>query len=161
MRAYAIPFVAGVALVVSAFLPWVVVGNLSLRGFPDTASLWWWSPRAIVALGLAAAVLATLSLITRKNSRHPILLVGLLASGIMFIEWQIAPRSFADRLRTRAQAVAIVENTPVTSTPAARPGGGIYLGFVAAILLVAFGLTIIFKRAATPYVMADPNDDVE
>jgi hypothetical protein len=161
MRAYVIPLAAGLALALSAFLPWVVVGTLSLRGLPDTAALWWWSPRAIVGLGLSASALATLSLITRKNSRHPILLVGLLAAGIMIIEWQIAPRSFGDRLRTRAQAVAIVENTPVKSTPPAMPGSGIYLGSAAASLLVAFGLTIVFKRVATPYVMADPNDDVD
>ena len=76
MRGYIIPLVAGVVLAISAFLPWVIIGEIVLRGFPDTMALW------IVGLGTSAAVLATLSLITRKNSRHPLLLVGLVALGI-------------------------------------------------------------------------------
>ena len=78
MRAYLFPLGAGVALAASAFLPWVVVEDISLAGFPDTAALW------IAGLGAAAALLATLSLITRKNSRHPLLLVGLVALGIIW-----------------------------------------------------------------------------
>jgi hypothetical protein len=31
---------------------------------------------------------------------------------------------------------------------------------VAAVVLVCFGLTIVVKRVATPYVVADPDDDV-
>ena len=92
MRAYFFPLVAGIALAASAFLPWVVVGNdVALTGFPDTAALW------ITGLGAAAAVLATLSLITRKNSRHPLLLVGLVALGIMFLSWRIMPRTISSR----------------------------------------------------------------
>ena len=64
MRAYLIPLIAGAVLAVSAFLPWVVVGETSLRGVPDVAALW------VLGLGVLAVVLATLSLITRKNSRH-------------------------------------------------------------------------------------------
>ena len=63
MRAYFIPFVAGVVLAVSAFLPWVIVGGVSLNGVPDVWALW------IAGLGGLAAVLAMLSLITRRNSR--------------------------------------------------------------------------------------------
>jgi hypothetical protein len=74
MRAYIVPLVAGIALAASAFLPWVRVGDVSLAGIPDTTALW------IVALGVLASVLATLSLITRKNSRHPLLLIGLVAT---------------------------------------------------------------------------------
>ena len=35
MRAYFIPFIAGLVLAASAFLPWVVVGGQSLAGVPD------------------------------------------------------------------------------------------------------------------------------
>ena len=35
MRAYIIPLVAGVALAVSAFLPWVIVGEVTLTGVPE------------------------------------------------------------------------------------------------------------------------------
>ena len=87
MRAYFFPLVAGLVLAVSAFLPWVVVGDdVACAGVPERPALW------IVGLGAAAALLATLSLITRKNSRHPLLLVGLVALGIMFLSWRIMPR---------------------------------------------------------------------
>lgn len=154
MRAYLIPFVAGVALASSAFLPWVIVGEITLRGVPDTMALW------TVGLGAAAAVLAALSLITRKNSRHPLLLVGLIALGIMFLSWRIMPRTVADRALTRSQAVAIVEDRPLEEAPAAFVGSGIYLGFVASTVIVGFGLTIVVSRASRAYVLVDPDDDV-
>ena len=153
MRAYIVPLVAGVVLAVSAFLPWVHIGEVNLAGVPDTTALW------IVALGLLAAVLATLSLITRKNSRHPLLLIGLVALGLMFLSWRLAPRAVAERALTRSQALAIVENTPVMSAPLAIAGIGIYLGLVAAGAIVGFGLTIVIKRAARPYIV-EPDDDV-
>ncbi len=66
MRAYIIPLVAGVVLAASAFLPWVSVGDVTLTGVPELTALW------VVGLGILAAILAILSLITRKNSRHPL-----------------------------------------------------------------------------------------
>jgi hypothetical protein len=153
MRAYLVPLVAGIALAASAFMPWVKMGELRLAGIPDTTAVW------IVALGVLAAVLAILSLITRKNSRHPLLLIGLVALGLMFLSWRLVPRAVADRARTRSQALAIVENTPVGSAPLAIAGSGIYLGLAAAGVIVAFGLTIVVKRVARPYVV-EPDDDV-
>jgi hypothetical protein len=79
MRGYFVPFGAGIALVVSACLPWVVVGGESISGVPDVPALW------VLGLGAIAAVLALLSLITRRNSRHPLLIVGLFALGIMLL----------------------------------------------------------------------------
>src|SRR3984893_11802802 len=146
MRAYLIPLVAGVALAASAFLPWVVVGEDSLKGFPDTIALW------VVGLGAVAAILSALSLITRKNSRHPLLLVGLVALGLMFLSWRIMPRTIADRALIRSQALAIVGDTTMGAAPATLVGIGIYLGLGAALVLVCFGLTIIVKRVSQPYV---------
>ena len=154
MRAYIVPLVAGMALAVSAFFPWVHVGEVTLQGFPDTMALW------IIGLGAAAALLATLSLITRKNSRHPLLLVGLVALGIMFLSWQIMPKTIGERALTRSQAIAIVEGRPLGDPPVTRVGGGIYLGLTAAVVLVGFGLTIVVKRASQAYVLTDPDDDV-
>jgi hypothetical protein len=154
MRAYIIPLVAGVALAGSAFLPWVIVDEVPLRGFPDTVALW------VVGLGLAAALLATLSLITRKNSRHPLLLVGLVALGLMFLSWRIMPETIADRALIRSQALAIVQDTSMGATPATLVGIGIYLGLGAALVLVCFGLTIIVKRVSQPYVAPELDDDV-
>jgi hypothetical protein len=154
MRAYLIPLIAGVVLAASAFLPWVVVGETALQGVPDVAALW------VLGLGALAAVLATLSLITRKNSRHPLLLVGLMSLGIMFLSWRIMPRTAGERALTVSQAFAIVENAPMGTAPTALPGSGIYLGLAASAVLVAFGLTIVVKRAAQPYVAVEPDDDV-
>src|SRR5688572_15908348 len=155
MRVYLIPLTAGIVLAGSAFLPWVIVSGVAMKGVPDVAGLW------IVGLGAAAALLAMLSLITRKNSRHPLLLVGLVALGIMFLSWRILPRSAGERALTISQAFAIVENTPLTGPPISVVGIGIYVGLVASIVLVGFGLTIVVKRVATPYVMPNPDDDVE
>ena len=154
MRAYIVPLPAGVALAVSAFLPWVIVGDVAFKGIPDVAALW------IASLGVLAAVLAALSLVTRKNSRHPLLLIGLVALGIMFLSWRIMPRTAGERALTVSQAFAIVENTPMGAAPTALVGSGIYLGLAASGVLVFFGLTIVIKRAAQPYVVAEPDDDV-
>ena len=154
MRAYFIPFIAGLVLAISAFLPWVIVGGQSLAGVPDVWAIW------TAGLGALAAVLAMLSLITRKNSRHPLLVIGLFALGIMFLSWRIMPRTAGERALTISQAFAIVENTPMTTTPGATVGAGIYLGLAASVVLVAFGLTIVVKRAAVPYVVESPDDDV-
>ena len=154
MRAYCIPLLAGVALTVSAFLPWVIVGDVALEGVPDVAALW------IAGLGILAAVLATLSLITRKNSRHPLLLIGLVSLGITFLSWRIMPRAAGERALTVAQAFAIVENRPMGAAPTALVGSGLYLGLAASGVLVGFGLTIVIKRAAQPYVVVEPDDDV-
>src|SRR6185436_14665572 len=103
MRAYIIPLLSGIALSGSAFLPWIHIGEISLEGMTEMAALW------ILGLGAVAAVLATLSLITRRNSRHPLLVIGLVALGIMFLSWRIMPRMAQERAVTRSQAVAIVE----------------------------------------------------
>lgn len=154
MRAYFVPLLAGVALSVSAFLPWVIVADVSLRGVPDVPGLW------IAGLGALAAVLALLSLITRKNSRHPLLLIGLVSLGIMFLSWRILPRSAGDRALTVAQAFAIVEGHTVGETPTASAGSGIYIGLLASLIIVGFGLTIVVKRAQTPYTVVSADDDV-
>jgi hypothetical protein len=140
--------------VASAFLPWVVVGDVAVRGVPDVSALW------AIGLGALAAVLATLSLVTRKNSRHPLLVIGLAALGIMFLSWRIMPRLAGERALTVSQAFAIVEDRPPDSAPSARAGSGIYVGLVAAVVLVGFGFTIVLKRVSQPYVVAPPDDDV-
>jgi hypothetical protein len=99
-------------------------------------------------------------LITRKNSRHPLLIVGLVALGITFLSWRIMPRTAGERAQTVSQAFAIVENRPLGAAPPALVGSGIYVGVAASCVLVGFGLTIVVKRASQPYVVPDPDDDV-
>jgi hypothetical protein len=154
MRGYLIPFVAGIALVVCTFMPWVRVGGVALAGFPDLLALW------VIGLGALASVLAALSLITRKNSRHPLLVIGLISLGIMFLSWRIMPRTAGDRALTLSQAFAIVENAPLQTETNAVAGSGIYVGLIASTAMVCFGLTIVVKRVSQPYVVSDPDDDV-
>ena len=153
MRVYIIPLIAGLGLVLSPFLPWVRVGEVSLSGVPDTMAIW------VAVLGACATLLAVLSLITRRNSRHPLLVIGLLSLGLMFLSWRLMPRVVADRALTRAQALAIVENRPPGVAPSAIVGAGIYLGLAAASAIVGFGLTIVVRRVAKPWAPVDPDDD--
>lgn len=155
MRGYFVPFVAGLALVVSAFLPWVVVGGVAMQGVPDAPALW------IIGLGGSAALLAMLSLITRKNSRHPLLIVGLAALGILFLSWRILPRTAGERAQTISQAFAIVENTEMKDAPPTFVGVGIYVGLAAATAIAAFGMTIVVRRVSRPYAVVAPDDDVD
>ncbi len=154
MRAYYVAIAAGVLLAVSAFLPWAFVGNSALGGVPDTASLW------VLSLGLLAVTLASLSILTRKNSRHPLLVVGLVSSGIMFLAYQLMTRSAEERAWVTSQARAIVRGTAPVERPEAALGAGIYLGLTASGILVLFGLTIVVKRVSTPYYVEPDNDDV-
>ena len=151
MRAYYIPASAGVLLIASAFLPWMVLGDVSLGGVPDPAG--WW----ILGLGAVAVLLAGLSIWTRKNSRHPLLLVGLAAFAILFLGYQWMSRTVRNSAWAQAQARAIVENVPAGAPPDTFVGPGIYLGIVAASVLVLFGLTIVIKRVPRAY--AAPEDD--
>ena len=122
MRGYYVPLVAGLILIASTFLPWVTIGGTTLRGMPNLPALW------VAGLGAIAAVLATLSLITRKNSRHPLLVVGLFALGIMILTWRIFPRSVGERALSLSQALAIVGEAAERAIgddqgrQAARPG---------------------------------------
>ena len=154
MRGYYVPLVAGIVLIASTFLPWVTIGETTLRGVPNLPALW------VAGLGAIAAVLAALSLITRRNSRHPLLVVGLIALGIMILSWRIMPRSVGERALSLSQALAIVEGTPLGESPEASIGSGIYIGLAASAAITLFGLTIVVKRVARPYAVASPDDDV-
>ena len=154
MRGYYVPLVAGVALIISTFLPWVSIGDTTLPGIPNVPALW------VAGLGAIAVALATLSLITRKNSRHPLLVAGLLALGISVLSWKIFPRSVGERATSLSQATAIVEGTAPVAPPEALVGVGIYLGVAASSAIALFGLTIVVKRVARPYAIASPDDDV-
>ena len=154
MRGYYVPLVSGLVLVASAFLPWVIIGDTTLPGIPNVPAIW------VAGLGAIAAVLATLSIITRKNSRHPLLVVGLIALGIMVLSWRILPRSVTERAASLSQANAIVEGGEAAATPDALIGVGIYIGTVASALIALFGLTIVVKRVQRPYAVASQDDDV-
>lgn len=147
MRTYYIAVAAGALLIASAFLPWMIVGEVSLGGIPETAG--WW----IFGLGASAVILAGLSIWTRRNSRHPLLLVGLAAFAIMFLGYQWMSRTVRNSAWAQTQARAIVEGGPAAAIPDPAIGPGIYVGALAAIVLVGFGLTIVIKRVPRAYAI--------
>ena len=153
MRGYYVAAIAGVTLTVSAFLPWVVVGENNLGGFPGMSGVW------IAGLGLSATVLAALSLITRKNSRHPLLVVGLLAFGILFVVERLMVRMATERAWAAEQASALVDGNTSQASIEAVAAPGLYLGLGSSFLIVLFGLTIVVKRASNPYTK-ETDDDV-
>ena len=51
------------------------------------------------------------------------------------------------------QALAIVGDLPSPGPPTAVVGAGIYLGLLSAVAIAGFGLTIVVRRAATPYAI--------
>ncbi len=144
MRAYYLPFAAGALLTASTFLPWIVHAGVGVGGVPAAAALW------VLALGVAAMLLAGLSVITRRNSRHPLLLVGLVALAIEFLGWQWLRRSVAEQAWASAQASAIVAGGRAAAVGETSIGAGLYIGVPAAILIVLVGLTIVVKSASRP-----------
>src|SRR5262245_62306767 len=152
MRAYYIPAAAGLVLIVSAFLPWMFFGEIRIGGVPDPSGYW------LLALGVIAVTLAGLSIWTRKNSRHPLLLVGLIAFGITFLGYQWLSRSVRETAWARSQARAIVENVPAEQPVETVAALGIYLGMTAAVVLVGFGLTIVIKKVPSPYPASEDDD---
>jgi hypothetical protein len=151
MRAYYLPLVAGVVLAASAFLPQLYLADVAFGGVSTSPGRW------TLALGLAAVLLASLSLATRKNSRHPLLLVGIMAIGLQFLGWQWTARAVTEQAWATSQASAIVTgNEPVDLGPTTR-GPGVYVGLAAASVIALFGMTIVVRQVVTPY--ADPDDD--
>ena len=151
MRSYYLPIVAGVMLVTSAFMPWMLIGDQQFGGVPDIAGLW------VLGLGILVVVLAALSVVTRKNSRHPVLLVGLAAFAIVLLTEQLMERSAADQAWVRSQARAIVEGQRAPDQPEPTMAQGAYVGLVAASVIILFGLTIVVRGGVRPY--SEPEDD--
>ena len=125
------------------------MGEMRIGGVPDPAGFW------VLGLGIIAVVLSGLSIWTRKNSRHPLLLVGLAAFTLTFLGYQWLSRSVRETAWARSQAQAIVENVPVQQPPETAAGAGIYIGIAASIVLVMFGLTIVIKKVPRPYAVED------
>ena len=153
MRGYYVAISAGVGLVVSAFFPWLYIGDRTLGGIPGIAGFW------IFGLGVLAVVLATLSLVTRKNSRHPLLLIGLIAFGILFVGQQFLERAASEEAWAVAQATEIIVGRPITEPQVPLTGIGAYVGLTASAVLILFGLTIIVRRVADSYPESE-NDDL-
>lgn len=153
MRAYYVPMAAGAALAASAFFPRVRLGGLAVGGWPATSAVW------TLILGAVAVLLASLSVVTRKNSRHPLLLVGLLALGVELLDWRMGQRAAEDQAWVTEQARAIVSGMSAVEPSVSSTAFGFYLGIVAALVITLFGLTIVVRQASQPYAVPE-NDDL-
>ena len=107
MRAYYLPIAAAVLLGASAFMPWIAV-DTPRGGTPGIAGLW------VLGLAIVAVVLSGLSIATRKNSRHPLLLVGLFAFGVLLLVERLMVRNASQQGWAAAQARAIVDGVAVS-----------------------------------------------
>ena len=132
-------------------MPWIAVGTQRLGGVPDIAGL------SVLGLSTLAVVLAGLSISTGKNSRHPLLLVGLFAGGVLFLAERLMERNAAQQAWAAAQARAIVDGLALSPMPEPTMATGAYLGLAAATIIALFGLTVVVKRA--PQIYAQANDD--
>ena len=150
MRAYYLAIAGGALLIVSAFLPWVYVGDVPINA-GRIAMLW------VLALGGLAVLLASASIATRRNSRHPLLLVGLVALGVCLFGQRVMMRTAEDDAWVDAQIGPIVYGLDARPPAETKIGAGIYLGAAASALIVLFGLTIVVRRASRPY--QTPIDD--
>ena len=133
-------------------MPWVAVGTLRLGGVPDIAGLW------VLGLSTLAVVLSGLSISTRKNSRHPLLLVGLFAFGVLFLAERLMERNASQHAWASAQARAIVDGVAASPTPDPTMATGAYLGLAAATIIALFGLTVVVKRAPQIYAQVEDDD---
>ena len=58
----------------------------------------------------------------------------------------------------RRRRSAIVSGIPAGAAPETAVGPGIYLGLIAATVLVLFGLTIVVKRVPSAYAVPEDDD---
>jgi hypothetical protein len=134
MRSSVLSFAGSVALVVAAFLPWLRLGNVGLSGVPDPAGFF------VLALGAVGVILSAIRLLTRRDTRQWLVLVGLAGLTTLGVVWWTGPAVIADRARARAEAISIVDGVPLETVPAVRAGFGLFVGLAAATLLVGVGL---------------------
>ncbi len=151
MRSYYWPISNGLLLGSSAFMPWMTVGDQDYGGIPDLSAFW------ILSLALLTVALAGLSVVTRKNSRHPLLLVGLLAFGILLLSEQLMERTASQQGWAVSQARAIVSGERVAPTREPGMTAGSYVGLTASTMIVLFGLTVVVSRK--PQIYAQTEDD--
>lgn len=151
MRAYYWPATAGTVLAASAFMPWITVGNQQYGGVPDLAGIW------VLGLAVAAVILAGLSIATRKNSRHPLLLVGLASFGIVLLAERLMVRTATQQGWAVSQAQAIVQGGQAATVIEPVMATGAYVGLAASTAIALFGLTVVVKRA--PRIHAEATDD--
>jgi hypothetical protein len=125
----------------SAFFPWLRIGNIGLAGVPDPAGFF------VLGLGLLGLVLSAIGMLTPRDTRQGLVLIGLGALTTLLVVWQTGPATVSDRALARAQAVALVDNVPVEPVPPVTVGAGLILGLLGAASVAGVGLAGAVSRS--------------
>ena len=133
-RPYVLSLIGCLALATAAFLPWLRLGDVGLPGIPDPAGYF------VLGLGVLGALLSGVGIISRRNTRQALVLVGLAGLTTLIVVWVRGPATIADRAQARAEAVALVDNVAVQPVPTVRIGAGLILGITASAIIAAVGL---------------------
>jgi hypothetical protein len=125
---------ASAVLGASAFLPWMRMGDIGLRGVPDPAGYF------VLALGALGVLLAAASLAGRRAVRQWLFLVGLAGVTTLAVVWKVGPSTIAARAQAQAQAVALVDNVALQPPPPVTMGAGLLVGLIASAVVAGTGL---------------------
>jgi hypothetical protein len=142
-RPYVLSLLGCVALVASAFLPWLRLGDVGLPGVPDPAGFF------VLGLAILGVLLSGIGIVTRRGTREALLLVGLAALTTLVVVWLTGPATIADRAQARAEAIALVDNAPAQPVPMVGVGAGLVLGLAGAATIAAVGLAGAWSRSQT------------
>lgn len=132
-RSHYLALVGSVALAAATFLPWLRLGEVGLAGIPDPAGFF------VLALGVVGLLLSLVSILTRRDMRPGLVLVGLAGLTTLAVVWLTGPATIADRAQARAEAVALVDNVPAQPVPPVGVGFGLIVGIAAAAAIGAAG----------------------
>jgi hypothetical protein len=138
--AYALSLIASAALVSSAFLPWLWLGDVRIAGIPDPAGYF------VAASGLVGLILGALGLAARRYTGPGLFLVGLAGATTLALVWITGPSTISERAEQHAQAVALVDNVAVQPPPPVTVGAGLIAGMAAACLTMAAGLAAAVQQ---------------
>jgi hypothetical protein len=134
-RLYIVALIASAALGAASFLPWLRIADIGLAGVPDPAGYF------VLGLSGVGLMLALGGILTPRNPRHGLVLVGLAGLTTLVVVWLTGPSTIADRAQARAEALALVDNVAVQPVPPVTIGAGLVLGLVASAAIAAVGLT--------------------
>jgi hypothetical protein len=127
-------FAGGLALVASAFLPWLRIGDVALAGVPDPAGFF------ILTLGLVAVAIALIAAVLRPLPPFVLMLAGVAAVTALVVVWRTGPETVAYRALARAEAVALVDSVPVQPVPPVHVGAGVFVGMAGGLAVVVSGV---------------------
>jgi len=139
-RDYAVSLAGCAVLGASAFLPWLRLGEVGLPGIPDPVGFF------VLGLGVLGVLLSIVGVVSRRNTRQGLVLVGLAGLTTLAVVWFNGAATIADRAQARAEALAIVDNVPVLPVPAVRTAFGLILGLAGAASVAAVGLAHSWNR---------------